>query len=142
MTKKILSKGYTLIIDSWENDADNRRTERITVDSHEKAKAIYELCAELFGKTYHNGGIGNLHSDRELKNNKEKIIEFMKAHSILLDGYRVDTDDDLVDVCREWGYKLTGYSDFYDFRVVEKCEVVYSKADIYVEEMTELKYER
>lgn len=61
-TKKIVNKGYTLEVVSWENDGDNYRTKHLTVPTKEEALAVKHLCEVLFDCTDYEAelGIGNL----------------------------------------------------------------------------------
>ena len=43
MKQQVAKKGYTITVDSWENDGDYSQTHSITVDSKEKAKAYHDL---------------------------------------------------------------------------------------------------
>lgn len=132
--KKILSKGYTIEVTSWENDGDNYNTKSITVDNRELAKAISEMCNTIF--TSHNNkecrGIGN---GQNVKDAEKIIIPFMKEHLILCGDEINPKDKDLIDFCRELNFELMGSSEFYYSRVCESCTVLYSPEDIYAEEI-------
>lgn len=64
--KKIISKGYTVELTSWENDGDNYRTKSQTYDTKEEALAIKSLCLSVF-QSCNNGetGIGNMMDDED-----------------------------------------------------------------------------
>jgi len=127
--KKIRSKGYTLEVVSWENDADNYQTHLVTVDSEDKALALKEMCDELFN-SYHScdKGISN-DCKEELEDKDEKIIlEFMEQHPCLH-----KKGEDLIDTFRGYADDLIGYSEWYTFRVSESCSVEYSPEDVFVE---------
>jgi hypothetical protein len=69
--KKVVGKGYTLEVVSWENDGDNYRTKSMTFDSIEEAQAVKHMCEKLFScNSEEDGGIGNLmdDDDEEAKN--------------------------------------------------------------------------
>lgn len=134
LRKKVISKGYTITVVSWENDGDNYNTNTMVVDSIEIAETIYRMCTELFisrGK----GGIGNM-GDRDERRANGLIIDFMKKHSILYNDDLVITDDDMVDICMDYNCELMGGSEYYYSRVMERCTIVYSPEDIYLEEIT------
>lgn len=132
--KKILSKGYTIEVTSWENDGDNYNTLSITVDNRELAKAISEMCNTIFTSCNNKvcRGIGNCQNSREAE---KIIIPFMKEHLILCGDKINPTDKDLISVCREFNFDLMGSSEFYYSRVCESCTVMYSPEDIYAEEI-------
>ena len=59
--KKVVSKGYTVEVVSWENDGDNYKTETHTYESKEEALTIKKMCEILFRSCNNgDGGIGNM----------------------------------------------------------------------------------
>ena len=77
MRKKIIDKGYTVEVVSWENDGDNYRTEKETYSDKEEALAVKHLCENLFLSSNNGeGGIGNLMDD-----------EYTQAHSIIVEYF-------------------------------------------------------
>lgn len=135
--KKIINKGYTLTVVSWENDGDNYRTKSMTVDTKEQAQAIHKMCTTLF-LSRNKGGIGNLMSD-DYSEAEELIVPFMKNNLCLLEKYDVPYDADnktLINICNEYNYALMGGSECYYSRVCESCTVTYSPEDIFLEEIT------
>jgi len=144
--KKVINKGYTLTVDSYENDGDNSRTMSMTVDTKEEAQAIHLMCTTLFQSknSNYNGneiGIGNMMKE-DYDEALEFIIPFMKEHPILLEKYKDDldildyeNDDKLVEICREYNYDLMGGSEWYFSRVCESCTVTYSAEDVFLEEI-------
>lgn len=131
--KKVISKGYTITVISWENDGDNYRTKSITVDNIEEAKAISEMCETIF-ISCNNGesGIGNMMDD-EGDDAKEVILPFMKENPVLWEGKKNPSDEELIGICMEINYNLMGGSECYFSRVMERCDVTYSKEDIFLE---------
>lgn len=134
--KKVINKGYTITVVSWENDGDNYNTKSMTVDSREKAEAIYKLCTTVFISSNNGkGGIGNLDEDSNDKGDKI-IIKFMKQYPILWEEYIqeiFDIDEQMIGVCMElYNYELMGCSEGYYSRVCESCTVTYSPEDIFV----------
>lgn len=89
MKKKVISKGYTLEIVSWENDGDNYNTINHTVKSLEEANRLHKICTELFC-SHHNGekGIGNSMEGEGLDN----IIDFVKNNKELFTDLEVDVE--------------------------------------------------
>jgi len=149
--KKVISKGYTITVTSWENDGDNYRTKSMTVESEDEAKAITEMCKTLFKSCNNRGcGIGNMMDD-EADQAKEVIAEFMINHPVLIkefleenpgliDGLDVEDIDEtsldrLADICMKYNNSLMGGSECYYSRVCEKVEVTYSDKDVFLEEV-------
>ena len=61
---KIVNKGYTISVTSWENDGDNYATKSLTVETIKEAQNIHKLCTELFQDGCNNEiGIGNSTGD-------------------------------------------------------------------------------
>lgn len=146
--KKVISKGYTLEIVSWENDGDHYNTVSITVSSKECARAIHKLCTELFksGSDRENPGVGN--STRCFEPNEEDPIlqswieKNMESLLVILKEYCEETDpknlsyDEASDLISELAHDLMGSSEFYSFRVCKSCEIFYSEVDVFAEEIT------
>lgn len=61
--KKVINKGYTLEVVSWENDGDNYRTKSVTFDDLECAKATKHMCENLFISNHDDKTIGNKMED-------------------------------------------------------------------------------
>lgn len=127
MKRKIIEKGYTLTVDSWENDGDNCKTKSMTVESPEKARALTRMCNEVFTS------IGNMNED-EVDQAKQIILPFMKSHPELWKT-PTDTEDELVDICMDYNHQLMGGSEYYYSRVMESCMVTFSPEDIFLEEI-------
>ena len=133
---KVIEKGYTIKVVSWENDGDNYNTKNMVIDSREIAKAISEMCNTIFksknSKIYH--GIGNIMSE-DYEDAYDVIIPFMNEHPILWNDKPNPTDEELINICMEYNNQLMGSSEWYYSRVMEKCTVTYSSKDIFVEEI-------
>lgn len=134
MKRKVVNKGYTITVTSWENDGDNYKTKSITVESKDKAAAIAKMCRTLF-KSHNNGegGIGNMGED-ERRDAKKLIVPFMKDNPVLYD-HKTLKDDELVDICMDINTNLMGYSEYYYSRVCESVIITFSDKDIEVEEV-------
>ncbi len=132
--RKVISKGYTIEVVSWENDGDNYSTKSLIVDSLEEATAIVKLCESVFVSTNNGGGIGNI-SDGENKYASKIIIPFMRKYPELYSGIENPTDEELVDICMSINYNIMGSSEWYYSRVCESVIVYYSDKDIFLEEI-------
>ena len=137
--KKVISKGYTLSVTSWENDGDNYRTESITIDNKELAIAVARMCKELFASSNNGeGGIGNLMEDDD-KKAKKIILSYMKAHPELYPKIRNNkkiSDDKLIRICMEYNCDLMGGSEYYYSRVFDSFSLTYAPEDIFLEEIS------
>lgn len=145
--KKVINKGYTLKVESWENDGDHDNTCFFTVDTREEAEAIYKMCTTLFKSKNSGieGAIGNSSndmSDAQYEMIKVHIVKFMRENPVLIKwfDYSYDdidklSDDELANICSEYGNELMGSSEYFCYRVCESCEVTYSPEDIYLEEI-------
>jgi len=122
---KVIDKGYTLAVTSWENDGDYERVQTHCVDNIEDAELIYRLCTELFTSR----GVGNSLEGEE----DYKILEYVKDNPNLFSGFHPETN--FIDLIYNLGHELMGGSNDYDFRVCESCVVTYSPEDIYVEQV-------
>ena len=133
--KKIINKGYTLKVVSWENDGDNYNTKQVTYDNKELAIEVARMCTTLFISCHNgNNGIGNTNEGDE-KGAQEKVLKYMQEHPILWENDEV-IDDDLVGYCMEvYNYELLDGSEWYYSRICESVTLTYSKEDIYLEEI-------
>tara|TARA_E500000081_G_C6064130_1_gene319745 strand:- start:163 stop:693 length:531 start_codon:yes stop_codon:yes gene_type:complete len=82
MSKKVISKGYTVEVTSWENDGDNYKTKSVTYDTKEEALAVKALCLSVFNSC-NNGdaGIGNMCEDEDPT---PIIVEYVVQHPEIL----------------------------------------------------------
>lgn len=160
--KKVISKGYTVSVTSWENDGDNYKTKSMVIESEDETKAVVEMCKTIF-KSCNNGdgGIGNMCEGGE-EGAKLIIVDFMIKHPILIDKSFLeenselknlinlkdeeaieeaieDLDDsileELVDTCMHYNNQLMGGSEYYYSRVCEKVDVTYSDIDVFSQEV-------
>lgn len=138
MKKLLREKGYTVEVTSWENDADHYRTKTFKANSKEEALEIKDICETLF-KSYHSAdkGISNDCKDSLSNKDEEIILEFMEQCPELMkrfsEGREKLTDEDIVDAFCDLSWELMGGSEWYTFRVCEKCEIECVPEDIYVE---------
>ncbi len=124
MKAKVINKGYTLEVVSWENDGDNYRTKSKTVESLDEAARINKICKELFCSGSNVGNSMNNEAD-------EILIDYVKENQELFPDLK--NDDEILDYFEDLGYELMGNSEYYDFRVCESIKITYSPEDIYLE---------
>ena len=133
-------KGYTVIVTSWENDADNYMTKERTFDTLDEACFVYDFCKKF---TSPNGGfnpdkLGNtqLFRDGHMDMFNDAVIKHIND---LFEKYDVPEeyhDEYYIDDCII--SELIGYwSDGEMVRVVEKLKMTYQPDDIYVEQLRE-----
>lgn len=127
--KKIIiaPKGYTLEVESWENDGDSYETNKIVVQTKEEVEKLVKICKELFiSCNNEDGGIGNTDEDDENEAD-ETIAEYIEENPEL---------DFTVAQIKKLSYKLCGKSDYYAFRVFSSLKVLYTPIDITIEDVT------
>ena len=131
----VQAKGYTITVESWENDGDYSQTKEVTVDTLEKAKALANICELAHRTKNHRNGIGNTCESRDDEKCKDLILEFFQNEEnlILLDNISCDDEDDYIDIFNDWAYDLLGCSEFYLYRVCDSYEISYTPEDVYVE---------
>lgn len=126
MQKLVVQKGYTITVDSWENDADYRQTHSIVVNTLEEAKEwnrLMELCKrEVLGNTY--GGF----NEEQI----EIIEDFFKTTTLehfYEEGENLNECGNSFDTLV---FPLMGESvEEFNCRLMEKCTITYSAIDIY-----------
>lgn len=141
MNKKLIrEKGYTLVVESFENDGDDCETHFFKANSKEEALALKKMCETLFG-AYHDSskGLSNDCKDSLSKKDKEIILEFVKENPIVIERFLKDkepSDEKIISAFKELSYDhLIGYSEYYTFRVCDSCSIEYAAEDIFVEEI-------
>ena len=137
--KKIINKGYTLTVTSWENDADNYNTKSKTVQTREEAKVWYDmmqLCKSKNNQPKDVIKLGNSY-DGFNKEQEEVAKNFLKEHHKILlpDDNIEENEDNLVYWFCDLAGELLGHSENYYCRVMESCIVTYSPEDVYLEEI-------
>lgn len=104
MSKTLIEKGYTLEIESWENDADNYQTHSKVFQDVEEIKLVLHMCENLFLSCNNGeGGIGNTieWDDMEILQAKNTICEYLIENPKLLE-YKGELDPkDLKDLILE-----------------------------------------
>lgn len=138
--EKVINKGYTMKIVSWENDGDNYRTKFYSSDSKEVIDALCRICDLASRKITHTSqGIGNEMDDGKVSRIAEEFFE-LPENKILLDPEFEYTEEDYYEHLTEYCYELFGGSEFYICRVCEEYTVTYSEEDIYVQLVEQKKY--
>lgn len=128
MKSKVINKGYTLEVVSWENDGDNYKTKFKTVDSIEEASKLVKICNEVF--TSCNNGDGGVGNSMDGESN-HVLLEYVEENKKLFPG--LVEEDAILNYFRDVSYGLMGGSECYDFRICESVKVTYSPEDIYLE---------
>ena len=142
MNKKlVVNKGYTLTVVSWENDGDYYDTNFVTVDSLEKAEALFNLMLLCKSKNNNPNGViklGNTGNEGFYEKQVELLYNFFKNNPILLTKSLENKDfkdDDYEDYITDLFYQvvdgLLGNSEYCICRVMESCIITYSPEDIY-----------
>lgn len=136
--EKIISKGYTLSVVSWENDADNYKTKKMIFESKELAIAVARMCTDIFQSknSGHPKGIGNSSDARgDVQRAKDIIVEYMECHPEIYPDKTNPSDEDLINICMEYNNNLLGGSEFYFSRVLESATLTFSPDDVFLEKI-------
>lgn len=132
---KVVSKGYTITVVSWENDGDNYNTNSIVIEDKDTALAIAKMARELFVSGSNNGkGIGNTNDGDEFGANR-KIISYLEDNPNTFEDQSNMDEEELIDLCMSYNYSLLGASEYYYSRVLEKITLTYSETDINLQEI-------
>ena len=113
--KLIVKKGYTLSVDSWENDGDHNSTSEKTYESKEKAIAVAKFLDDC---------INPISNDED--DHSEEVEEYLKEHGEELGISSYSQAQDLAG-------DLLGWSEYYTFRVPNSITITYSVEDVYLE---------
>lgn len=143
---KVVNKGYTITVDSWENDMDNGATNSMTVDTLEQVKVLCEMMKLCESNTNQPPGViklGNTY-DKISDEQVELIVNFIKQNILTLAPHYSNTeeylptqdwtDQDCIATFKEYSDDLLNGGE-YMFRVCWSYKVTYSPKDIYVEEI-------
>ena len=147
----IIPAGYRVSITSWENDADNYKTEFMEGLQKSSVEFLIDFAKLFYSRhNYHDlEGHGNMYdpSANELKSFREACVEVINNHinkdteSNLLQyfwdedngGLYEDQHDGIMELAYELG--LTG-GDFFT-RVFESAKVEYIPTEIVLQDVTE-----
>lgn len=120
--KKVINRGYTLEVISWENDGDNYNTRFKTVDTLEEASKLYKICSEVFQSCHNsNYGVGNSMCGEEYY----KLVTYVEKNPDMFPDLKGEDLEEytLGDYFKDIAYELMGNSEYYNFRVCESVEV-------------------
>jgi len=138
--------GYRISVTSWENDADNYRTECLEGLSKEVV-SFYVDFSKLFTSKNNRSdkGFGNLYepndSERQaLTNAFTKVVEKHKDTFLALcKDWNYDetpTDEEYQDICYELHHELFGGSEYFYTRVLDSYKVEYTPTEVRLEDVT------
>ena len=144
--KKVVSKGFTITVKSWENDGDNYQTNSITVNTLEEATAwvdMMQLCRSANNQPKGEIYFGNLFEDEFTKEHQRIAADFIIENYEQLSRYlnediQLDadkSDKELSYVFMNLAAILLGNSEYYACRVMQDCSVTHSSEDVYCEEI-------
>lgn len=144
---KIASKGYTITVNSWENDRDYNNTKTYIVHSLSQTKVLAGICELL-----KSGNSKDRISNEEALSIRAKglIRDFVSKNldticdlltideadqKIIESEISEDIEDSYINLFADIAYNLTGSSEFYFFRVVESYKVYYCEEDVFAKEI-------
>lgn len=132
---KQIAAGYRLIVTSWENDADNYRTESVEGLTKEGVTLLVALI-KLF-RSESSGGHGNLYepSDAEIKKAEAAIQVVLDKHPDVKDKQLKDYITDPEGVM-EFLYDLGMRGGGYWSRVLDKFEVEHFPQNVTINDVT------
>lgn len=143
-----IKAGYRLEIGSWENDADNCRTEVLDGLTEEQVRELLKLF-KLFSKSHRQGGVGNMYepSDKELDKYCEKLLDVYSSNPEFWNNYLSLSPEEVQGLAENgalfaeivsdgliWIVGLAG-SEFFT-RMLDSYKVVYTPVDITLEDVT------
>lgn len=148
MAHSIIRKGYRITVVSWENDADNYRTEVKEGHTEAQARFVCEVLNHMGSQS--NGGreqnqFGNMYEpdDDEMEEFAQYMMRIVESHGDaavamvgLDDEDRQLDEDDLPYAFTEFLYDYMGGGEFFT-RVVESIKVEWIPEDILIEDVTE-----
>ena len=137
--KKVVKKGYTISVTSWENDADNYQTHEFNTKDIIEVMAVVRL-AKLHTSYHSSDGVGNSSCSSVVP---DRIINFMKENLILMKKSGIalencseeDRNEIMIETFNEISWEIMGSSEDYDYRVYSKHDVIFSKEDIFVDKI-------
>jgi len=130
-TEIAIKKGYTIIVESWENDADNYGTSSITVQSKEYAQSILKMCKSLFNDSNNNKNcVGNM-SESNFVVAHRIVLEYAFKNPLIVS--KCTSDKEIIDSIMDINFDLLGDSEYYFSRVFDNGKILYSPEDIFLE---------
>ena len=143
MKIKIANKGYTLVVVSWENDADYKSTISKTFETKDEAKAVQKLCEELFvSRSSNKKAIGNLTNDEYgYQLSRDSIYEYLLSNPDVAKGINIDLeaqnnekdDEVIIDIVMDYNWEMMGSSEFYYSRVCDSAVLYKLDEDVYAD---------
>lgn len=138
--KVLIPQGYRIIVNSWENDADNRKTEIVEGLLYNEVKFYAAFCKLHYSRNGRGSkkGFGNIldgDSDEytKLLNVVEKLLLENKTVAGILLGDPIpnefETDDDVQEIHYYFHEKLFGSSE-HIARVFDSMEVQFFEWDV------------
>lgn len=116
MEDRVIPEGYILTIYTWENDADNPKTQTREGLTEDELRCYLTICYKFRSHSYDRTNFGNLDTTEF-----EAVEDFIKS---TCEKYGVEYHEDL-----QW--ELIGtwnYGDFY--RVFDYAEVAYNWSEV------------
>lgn len=122
-----IEQGYMVVVTSWENDADNYKTETLSGLNRSEAKFYFEAC-NLMRSIYRGGKYGNQYIEGYVTGEDSSFVKDLKklAQNNNLDVFEYAHEDVLDDLIGIW-------CEGERYRVCESCEVYYNPAEIKLE---------
>lgn len=144
MTKQTLFKsaGWHVTVVSWENDADNYKTESKCFETQDQASFVVDLLKNFssnHSSKFDENFLGNCQFFRDgmYEKYKQAVTAFIQQLSMRYNVPEEWSDYGYVDECII--YELVGqWMDGECMRVVEKIRLDYIPEDIYVENIVEI----
>ena len=128
-----IKSGYRITVTSWENDADNYRTETIDgLDEHE-VRFHVDLLKLIMGSRCNDKTVfGNMYEprDSEVDLFEEAVTKVLTKHDELDSKYHAR--DIAMDIIGDY----TGYSEGFFTRVAESIVVEYVPQEIIIEDVS------
>lgn len=145
-----IPRGYFVEVESWENDGDNYQNHRKMAVDRKEIEVILALAPLFKSRCNNRGCFGNTcDGDVDMMMLAEAAFDKL-GHLNAVDVYGVigydilslDFESDSTpeeefekagEAIAEYARNtMTGYSEFYDFRVVERVKVYYLKEDVII----------
>ena len=138
------TKGYLVQVSSYKNDGDAQQTINVQVETKEYVSFILDVLDKLKSKNSVTGGWGNSHrGDISLQERLEFYWMLYNKHQTVLEPmfqeyYKEDgiCDDTLDAFFHDEIYDMIGYSDFYQFRVVDFYNIIKIPETVQFEDVT------
>ena len=128
MKTTVFKAGYTLRAKSSENDYDYVNTKILWIgDSLEFVEKLAEALQIINKYSNEYDGISLL--DDEENDLVDDMTNFLENNPTFLSG---STEDKFVEIERYY-HNLVGYSEYYNYRVIEELELIYSPEDVVLE---------